>query len=225
MKKILFPLLSGGVDSTLATLLSIKAENSKTVSRIAPVFVDYGQNSRKQEWRAVINVSKRLRVEAEIQAMRFDPPVKIGLAMPDTDALGIFKWSSSVLVSDNESGKDEIENRNMVLISVVASYAKALTPLGQEAVIITGFRNEFYDTNLKFVEGLNKVFKTQNMHVKISVPVIDYKGVVGKKELIAKFSSMGYKDLIDLTWSCYKPKNGCPCGICSACKKRAKAFQ
>jgi len=152
MKKVLFSLLSGGIDSTLATLKAIQAGSNKSVSSIVPVFIDYGQKSRKQEWNAVLKVSERLRKEANAKEIRFDPPAKIRLAAYSRNGFGIFKWSESMLIKGDKSGVAEVENRNMVLVSIAASYAKSLTPHNERAVIITGFRNEFYDTRTEFVK-------------------------------------------------------------------------
>jgi len=223
MKKILFSLLSGGVDSTLATLKAIQMESGKRVSSVVPVFVDCGQKARGQEWNAVLQVSERLKGEANARGIRFDSPVRIKLASHPRNGLKIFEWSKSILIKGGKSDVVEVENRNMVLISMVASYAKSLTPHNEKAIIVTGFRNEFYDTRRKFVKQMNRVFKSLEMRIIVDAPVVEYKGVVGKKKLIDEFKSKGYGDLIDMTWSCYTPENDCPCGECPACKKRDKA--
>jgi len=61
------------------------------------------------------------------------------------------------------------------------------------------------------------------MRIQIDTPVIEYKEEAGKKKLVDTFTSMGYRDLIDLTWSCYTPHNDQPCEKCPACQKRGKA--
>lgn len=223
MKKVLFLLLSGGVDSTLAALKSIQIENSRSVSGVVPVFVDYGQKSRKHEWDAVLRVTERLRQEVSGKGIRFHSPVRIKLATHPRNGLSIFKWSDSMLIKGNKSEVTEVENRNMVLISIVASYAKSLMLPNERAVIVTGFRNEFYDTRQEFVKQMNNVFKSLRMRVKVDAPVIEYNGDVGKKELVDEFELKGYGDLIEMTWSCYTPKNDRPCGECPACQKRKKA--
>lgn len=225
MKKVLFLLLSGGVDSTLAALKAIQKENSSSVSRVVPVFIDYGQKSKKHEWDAVSRVSERIIEEANAKEIRFDSPVRIHLASRPRNGLKIFEWSDSMLIKGGKSDVAEIENRNMVLISIVASYAKSLTPPNERAVIITGFRNEFYDTSQEFVKQMNSVFESSKMRVTVDAPVIEYKGVVGKKKLVDEFESRGYGDLIEMTWSCYTPKNDGPCGECPACIGRNKATE
>lgn len=222
MKKILFSLLSGGVDSTLATLKIIQMESTKSVSRIVPVFIDYGQKARTQEWNAVLKVSERMRAEANLRGIKFDSPIRIKLASRPRNGLRIFEWSKSMLIRGPQSDEPEVENRNMVLISIVASYARSRASANEKAIIITGFRDEFYDTRPAFLKRIDRVFKSMEMRIKTVAPVIGYKGVAGKKRLIDEFKAEGYGDLIDMTWSCYTPKNDRPCQECPACKRRDK---
>jgi len=223
MKSVLFSLLSGGIDSTLATLMAIQAGNTTNTSRVIPVFIDYGQKSRKQEWYAVSRVSERLRREASSKGIRFVSPIRIVLVAHPKDGLRLFEWSKSMLLKGNKSGDPEVENRNMVLLSVVASYAKSCIKSNENGVIVTGFRDEFYDTRREFVKQMNKLFVSLKVRIAVSAPVIKYKGDVGKKKLVDKYRRDGYKDLIDMTWSCYAPNKNRPCGECPACTKRNKA--
>jgi 7-cyano-7-deazaguanine synthase in queuosine biosynthesis len=223
MKSALFSLLSGGIDSTLATLMAIRAGNSKSLSRIIPVFIDYGQKSRRQEWSAVTRVSERLKSEAISKGIRFVSPIRIMLVSQPKDGLRLFEWSKSMLLQGNKSNNPEVENRNMVLVSTLASYAKSCIKSNEKAVIVTGFRDEFYDTSREFVEQLNNLFKSMNMSIALSAPAIEYKGDVGKKRLVDEYRRNGYKDLIDMTWSCYEPFKKRPCRKCPACTKRDKA--
>ena len=39
------------------------------------------------------------------------------------------------------------------------------------------------------------------------------------EELIPTFLN-NYDDILNLTWSCWYPKNGKPCGNCIMCKER-----
>lgn len=193
------------------------------MSRIIPVFIDYGQKSRKQEWYAVNRVSERLKQEANSKEIKFFSPIRIVLASHPKDGLGLFEWSKSMLLEGSKSDYPEVENRNMVLISLVASYAKSCISPNEKAVIVTGFRDEFYDTRREFVEQLNKLFQSMKAKIAISAPVIAYKGDVGKKRLVDEYSRSGYGDLISMTWSCYEPFKNRPCGKCPACTKRDKA--
>jgi len=223
MRSVLLSLLSGGIDSTLATLAAIQAGNNRSISRIVPVFLDYGQKSRRQEWRAVSRVSEKLRAEAISKGIRFVSPVRIELFAHAKKGMGLFEWSESMLLEGNKSDIVEVENRNMVLLSSVASYAKSCVKCNEKAVIVTGFRDEFYDTSVGFLEQLNKLFESMKVRISVSAPVIEYKGDVGKKRLVDEYRRKGYKDLIDMTWSCYEPFRNRPCEECPACTKRDKA--
>lgn len=225
MKKVLLPLLSGGVDSTLATLKAIQEENGNSVSRVVPVFIDYGQKSGKHEWEAVLRVSERLKMESTAKGIKCMPPIKIRLTSSKTaQGLKIFEWSQSMLIKGGKSEVSEVENRNMVLIAIIASYAKSMLTPNEKGIIVAGFRNEFYDTRIEFVKQINEVFKSLKMPVAVNTPIIEYEGVVGKKKLVDRFKSRGYGDLIDMTWSCYVPRNKDPCEECPACRNREKAL-
>ena len=52
MAKMIFPLFSGGVDSTIAILERIKELD---FAKMQPIFINYGQKAWKQEWMAVTN--------------------------------------------------------------------------------------------------------------------------------------------------------------------------
>ena len=41
---------------------------------------------------------------------------------------------------------------------------------------------------------------------------------LSKKEMLAKAYQNGWKEIIDLTWFCHKPKNNKPCGKCNPCR-------
>ena len=212
--EIYFILLSGGLDSTIAGLNVIERNDFE---RIAPVFVNYGQKSVEQEWDSVRKVVENMKILYGDKGVKIEPPVRVDLKT--REGFGIFDWSKSKLITGNRKASDYIENRNMILISVVASYAESVITENQEAVIVTGFRHEWEDTSPEFVDAINSVFKVLNNRVRLEAPVIKFRD----KKMLLKVHEK-YRQFFDLTWSCYTPANGKPCGTCSACTSRKEAL-
>jgi 7-cyano-7-deazaguanine synthase len=217
----LYPLLSGGIDSTIATLKRIQKRDFRELQSI---FIDYGQKARQEEWGSVLAVSQKLVELIDGRDVVFRNPKRIILSCT-TGQDRIFQWSRSRLIIGN-SGKDPyVENRNMILISTAASYVESQIGKSEHGIIITGFRNEYSDTRREFIAALNRLFKVlldgKKKIVSVEAPIIDY-GPRGKGKLLSDFKK--YSDIISLTWSCYEPVAGKPCKKCQACTDRKDAF-
>jgi len=208
-------LLSGGIDSTIAAL---KMVERKDCTRIIPVFINYGQKSLEQEWNSVLKVAENMKRLYGDRILKFESPVRIDLG--SEKEFGIFNWSKSRLITGDRKASDYVENRNMILISIVASYAESVKRDDEEAIVVTGFRNEWEDTSPKFVDAINDVFKVLKTGVRVEAPVIQFRD---KNELLKAHEK--YREFFDLTWSCYTPINGKPCGNCSACISRQEALE
>ncbi len=121
----------------------------------------------------------------------------------------------------------EIQNRNIVLFSILASYLFACAENQRiESTyfeIHSGFKNgEMPDCNSeffkKFCELLN-IYKP-NYQMKVEVlPDINRQKVINKMKKLLGGSESKLKEFKRLTISCYAPKNGKPCGSCWKCKK------
>jgi 7-cyano-7-deazaguanine synthase len=217
----IYPLLSGGIDSTIAAIKKIKSLES---SEIQPIFIDYGQKAHEQEWNSVLEVSRKLAKLVNERKTVFKKPKRIVLSCT-TSQDRIFQWSRSRLIIGNVGKDPYVENRNMILISAAASYAESQIEESQQGIIITGFRDEYSDTRREFVSSLNSIFKIllaeKRKTIRIEAPIIDY-GPTGKGRLLFDFQK--YKEIIDLTWSCYEPEDGKPCKKCQACTGRKDAL-
>jgi len=124
------------------------------------------------------------------------------------------------LITGNPQDKAYVENRNMILISVVASYAESVIAEKEEAVIVTGFRDEFQDTSPKFVDAINCVFEILDNKVRVEAPIVLF---TDKGELIKSHEK--YRKILDRTWSCYTQVDGKPCHKCEACIDRQEALE
>lgn len=201
-----FSILSGGMDSTLATYLSIK-----NYKRTVAIFFDWGQKSLEEEFSAVKKICENLKIQ---KIEKIEAP--------------IYKWDKSCLTQGDRFSADDdfmVPERNLVFISIAASYARA----NGGGTIIVGFNRDDggYDTTKIFIEQINSIFRQGtedlksntdsylcNSEIKLDAPLIGYSKTKIEKELI----EIG---LFDLTYTCYAA-NG-PCGKCPACKKREGA--
>jgi len=222
MIKKIYPLLSGGLDSTIATL---KRMQKPDFVEMQPIFIDYGQKAREQEWNSVCNISQKLALLIDKTTTKFRNPRRIDVSSMARQTERVFAWSKSKLIEGNKGQDPYVENRNMVLLSLASSYVESQIGEFEEGIIVTGFRNEFPDTKTEFVSLLNDLFafllQEKGKIITIRAPVIDY-GPRGKKQLLEDFRD--FKEIIDLTWSCYEPDMGRPCQNCCACTDRKQAY-
>jgi len=216
---------SGGFDSTLAIL---KVLSGKDPVKITPIFFDYGQKARKEETRAVTRLIPALQERSKPPRTSLE---KCRIYTIESLSGGLFSWSQSSILEGRLAHKDEdLENRNMILISCVASVIMAGRKESQsdnDAEVITGFTNGYYDTTLNFVGVLNELFKIMKQPIKVVAPLIPegQKEGMSPEQLADIVCSLNAYDLLrDMTWSCYYPQNNKPCGECAPCLKREGVF-
>lgn len=195
-------LISGGIDSIVAALL---AGTEDTL----PIFVDYGQNSRKRE-----------RECAEILAKRYFEHELIRI-----DMRWYKKFVSPPLCDDKNtlSGHDRdiayAPFRNSLFIMVASAIAEANGC--RQIVVGSHFLDTVYpDNSPEYVEAMNRLLdiagKSQ-MTIRLVAPVMDMK----KVDIIRAGQGLGIP--FEHTWSCYS-SNKMPCETCLNCNDRRKAF-
>jgi 7-cyano-7-deazaguanine synthase len=222
MTRKIYPLLSGGMDSTIATLKRIQQSDFVEVQ---PIFINYGQKAIEQEWNSVRKVSQKIAVLVDNSVADFRTPKRIDLSSTTDKTERIFAWSKSHLLIGNEGKNPYVENRNMVLLSIASSYVESQIRKSEDGIIVTGFRDEWPDTTGKFVSLLNALFafllQKEKKTITIQAPLIDY-NLRDKAQMLEAFKN--FRDIIDLTWSCYEPHGDEPCHKCRACTTRDEAF-
>ncbi|PIP67546.1 MAG: 7-cyano-7-deazaguanine synthase QueC [Candidatus Omnitrophica bacterium CG_4_9_14_0_2_um_filter_42_8] len=207
MKKAVV-LLSGGMDSAV-TLFIAKKKGFKPYC----LAFDYGQRHKKE----ILFAKKMAKAaKAEFTLLKIRLP-----------------WKNSALLDKNikvpenrkfSSGIDipatYVPARNTVFLSFALSYAEAIGAkavfIGANAIDFSGYpdcRPQYYRV---FNELFKKAIKLKD--IKIITPLL-YK----TKEDIVKLGRCLGVDF-NLTWSCYKGGSR-PCGVCDACRLRAKGFK
>lgn len=214
-------ILSGGMDSSV---LFWKLLSKNQVNEIHCLTFDYGQRHKKEIDSAVLVVKA-----ARIFIGKKGYPINvyhsvIPIARFNEIAVGSSQTDKSVEVpeghyEEENMKKTVVPNRNMVMLSIAASYcfARKLSILFYGAH--AGDHAIYPDCRPSFVEAMNETFKLADWEeLKLAAPFIEYdKGDIAKLgvELGTPFN---------LTWTCYKGLER-PCGKCGACQERAEAFK
>jgi len=212
MKKAIV-LLSGGLDSTVAIHLA-KNEGFE----IYALSFNYGQKHNKE-----IECAKKT-------------AIKIGAKEHNIVNIQLNLWGGSSLtdtkmdVEDGNVYRDDIPQtyvpaRNMVFLSVAASYAEAIGAqdifIGVSEVDYSGYvdcREEFI-RSMESTINLGTVMGAElNRKIRIHTPFIN------KTKAEEILLGEGLKVDWSLTWSCYRGGTK-PCGTCDSCLLRAKAFK
>lgn len=213
MKKAIV-LLSGGLDSTTALYVA----KSEGFDEIYAITFEYGQKHDKE-----------LRCAEEIARMT-------GVKEHKIVKLLLNQWTGCSLTDENmEIGDGNISRndipdtyvpaRNMVFLSVAASYADALGItdifIGVSEMDYSGY----VDCREVFIQAMEQAINLgtvlgaeKKQRIKLHAPFMHMK----KSDEVL----LGVKLGVDFgaTWTCYR--GGCrPCGHCDSCLLRAKAFQ
>jgi len=206
-------LLSGGLDSTVATALH--------AARVGPVelglFIDYGQRAAGPEERAALAVGRALGFEVLVtqipllgqlsNAALVDRSAE--LPHPDPERVDVTATETAAAVW--------IPNRNGVLVNLAAAVAEAR---GLDRLIV-GFNAEeaasFPDNSARFLANLDACLEDSTMgRVSLSCPTLE----LGKAAILEAGREVGAP--LDLTWSCYDGGEEA-CGRCESCVRRARA--
>jgi 7-cyano-7-deazaguanine synthase len=206
-------LLSGGLDSTVAIHLA-KSEGFEVYA----LSFDYGQKHNKE-----LECAKAI-------------AKKVGAAGHNIVTLQLNLWGGSSLtdskmeVEDGDVTRTDIPQtyvpaRNMVFLSVAASYAEAIGAqdifIGVSEVDYSGYvdcREEFIRSMEETINKGTVMGAEHGKKINIHTPFIN--------KTKAEEIQLGEKLGVDwsLTWSCYRGTEK-PCGKCDSCLLRAKAFK
>jgi 7-cyano-7-deazaguanine synthase len=208
-------LLSGGMDSTTAMRLAVDQYGKENVLSVS---FNYGQK-QSHELLCAANSSEVLGVKHAILELPFLRYLSIGFSA-NVDSSMEMPTIKEVL--GDPQPVTYVPNRNMILMSVAASFAE----VNKCKKIITGLQVHdeygYHDTTQKFVDSLNSALvQNRTWQIEIVAPFVD----MSKTEEIKKLLQLdGSADLLKHTITCYNPKNGVSCAACPSCSERIQAF-
>ena len=204
MKAVL--IFSGGMDST--TLLYDLIHEGYEVSAIT---FDYRQKHHK-EIRCAEKTCKKLQVPHKI----IDVSVLNDLA---PSSLTRAQWDVPEGNYAEETMKQTVvPNRNMVFLSLAASYAIGIGAKDLFYAAHAGDHAIYPDCRLAFVSAMTTALHLCDWNdVTLHAPYL----MISKGDIVKKGLALNV-DYVD-TWSCYKGED-LPCGKCGACTERREAF-
>ena len=212
MKKAIV-LLSGGLDSTTALYLA----KSQGFDEIYALTIEYGQK-HDRELRAARAVARA----AGVKEHKF-----VTLLLNQWDGCSL--TDEKMDIKDGDLAREGIPDtygpaRNMVFLSVAASYADALGVtdifLGVSEVDYSGYvdcREEFIRSMEQTINLGTVLGAERHRHITLHAPFMH----MAKADEVRLGMSLGVD--YSLTWTCYRGGER-PCGTCDSCLLRAKAF-
>ncbi|ACX73577.1 exsB protein [Methanocaldococcus vulcanius M7] len=213
--------LSGGLDSTVATLIAKDRGYEMTA-----ITFNYGQKAVKRE----INSAKKICEILGIKHIVVDLPFvkQFGKSSLITEKeIPTLKMNEL----DSEKAFDTmravwVPARNVIMFSIASGFAESL---GAEKIFIGINKEEgitFPDNTIEFVEAFNRVLEYGTLNkVKIEAPLYDKT----KEEIVKLGAELEKKlgvEVLKYSYSCYHD-NGedfLHCGKCESCMRRKRAF-
>lgn len=218
MKKVV--VISGGMDSTIALIRTIHEHGKENVEAIS---FYYGQK-QKVELEMAQLTCKNQGVKHTVLDVSF-----MGAYLANKSA-NIEGSSIATPTADevvhNSQPVTYVPNRNMMLISISASYAESI---GADEIIM-GFQSQdtygYWDCTEEFVTAINNTLSLNRQNsVKLTTPFVG----VSKVDELEQFIKLVGEDealaILSNTLTCYNPENSVSCGICPSCVDRLHAFE
>lgn len=208
--------LSGGMDSTIAMRLCVEKYGSTNVRALT---FDYGQK-QKIEIEKAKNSTFRYLVKHKIFDLSILGDISKGFsANVDKD----IDMPTIKDVLGDPRPKTYVPNRNMILMSIAASFAEVE---GFDTVIMgLQIHDEYgyHDTTARFVNKVNDVL-SENRIIKIKV-IAPFASLSKVDELRILKELEGHVGLTVDTLTCYNPNDkGESCGRCPSCSERIANF-
>lgn len=185
-------LVSGGLDSTLMTVLSIQQG-----LEVYPLFVDYGQLAKDKEFQAMQLAFSDLNLPTpkSVDISGFGKLLPCGLTSKDKD---IFMDAF-------------LPNRNLMFLLLGASYAYEVSANTVTMGLLHEDTTIFPDQTPSFVEDAERlVSQSLGRDMKFLLPL--------NHMVKADVVSMAKQHGISKTYSCHSGDDK-PCGVCVACKE------
>lgn len=205
MQKKAVVLLSGGMDSAVTLYMA-----RKKGYRPHCLIFDYGQRHKKE-----ILFAKKLAKSAGADYY----VLKIALPWKNSALL-----DKKIRIPENRKIKNGIPPtyvpaRNTIFLSFALSFAEAI---GAKAVFIGANAIDFSgypDCRPAYFKAFNELLKqaTKAKGIKIIAPLLNKT----KRDIARLGKRLGVD--FNKTWSCYRGAR-VPCGVCDACRLRAKGF-
>jgi len=215
-KKNVLVVLSGGMDSSILTMLLVSKYGAEKVKALS---YDYGQK-QKLELTKAAKICQILKINHKV----LDLSILGEIAKPISANIGGSEVAMPTIkdVLGDPQPKTYVPFRNMILLSLTLAQAEA----SNASHVFTGLQVHdeygYWDTTQKFVDNINAVADQNRTHkVEIQAPF----SKLSKFDEIQICKQMGLTDLLAHTLTCYNPNElGESCGKCPSCSERIANF-
>ena len=213
--KNVLAVLSGGLDSSVMTMLLVKKYGADKVSAVS---YDYGQKQRIELEKA-FELTNKLRIKHKILNLEIlgdiAKPMSANIGGTDVEMPNIKD------VLGDPQPPTYVPFRNLIMLSLTMSVAE----VAKASHVFTGLQVHdeygYWDTSQRFVDSLNAVAVQNRTH---KVEVIAPFSELSKRQEIDLAYEMGKEELLSSTITCYNPQDRKSCGICPSCAERIMNF-
>ncbi|WP_419763848.1 MAG: 7-cyano-7-deazaguanine synthase QueC [Arcobacter sp.] len=210
MSKKAICILSGGMDSTLASYIA-KDEGYEIIA----IHFNYGQRTQNRELKAFRDVCESLKVKNKYE---IDIPffTQIGAsALTDNNI--------DVPVDGVKPGVPitYVPFRNGIFLSIAAAVAEKENAEAMYIGVVEEDSSGYPDCTDSFINQIKNAINEgtrESTHINIKTPLVK----LHKNEIVKK--ALGLNVPLGLTWSCYKEEDEA-CGVCDSCRLRLNGFE
>jgi 7-cyano-7-deazaguanine synthase len=209
-KKKAICILSGGMDSTLASYM---AKNDGY--EIIAVHFNYGQRTQDRELKAFRDICDDLEI---LEKYEIDIPffTQIG-------ASALTDKTIDIPISGVEAGVPitYVPFRNGIFLSITAAIAEKEGATAMYIGVVQEDSSGYPDCTDEFISDMRKAINQgtkEDTHIDILTPLVH----LSKAQIVQEAMKLNVP--LEHTWSCYKEEDEA-CGICDSCRLRLNGFK
>ena len=210
MNKKAICILSGGMDSTLASYM---AKNDGY--EIIAVHFNYGQRTQDRELKAFRDICADLGI---LEKYEIDIPffTQIG-------ASALTDMSIDVPTGGIEAGVPitYVPFRNGIFLSITAAIAEKEGATAMYIGVVQEDSSGYPDCTEEFIQDMKKAINQgtkEDTKIEIITPLVH----LSKAQIVQEAIKLNVP--LELTWSCYKEEEEA-CGVCDSCRLRLNGFE
>jgi len=202
-------ILSGGMDSTLASYMA-----KKDGYDLITIHFNYGQRTQNRELKAFRDICNDLKIENKYE---IDIPffTQIGASALTDDSI-------DVPINGVESGVPitYVPFRNGIFLSITAAIAEKENASAMYIGVVQEDSSGYPDCTSEFIQDIEKAINQgtkEDTKIEIKTPLVH----LSKAQIVTKALELNVP--LEHTWSCYKEEDQA-CGVCDSCRLRLNGF-
>ena len=173
------------------------------------------RRNRKEEKMAMDKIIEQIKEDFPHVADNLLPTLVIDEPINDD----VFNFNYEKLFYSKNLWPKKRKKHQYLFLTKYAYYHKKNIDIGVLGIHEKSTLAKFLNKNLVKTEDNYVINKKNHPLTYINFPLFGR----SKEDLLEKAKINGYDHILNLTWSCWFPKNGTPCGKCPMCKERIVA--